>query len=60
MLSINGTKKSSQEDISVQAPDGLFERTIMVNCGISMVNRLQRSGEIMENENVHDRLLLTW
>lgn len=60
MLSINGKKKSKTEDISVQLPEGLFEREKYVNCGVSMINRLQRSGEVMINEDVHDRLLLTW
>lgn len=60
MLSINGKKKSKREDISVKAPDGLFERGVYVNCGISMINRLQRAGEMMINEDVHDRLLMTW
>lgn len=60
MLSINGTKKSKQEDIGVVVPDGLFERSVSVNCGISMVNRLQRAGAIMDNENVDDQLLFTW
>lgn len=60
MLSINGKKKSKTEDISVKAPIGLFEREIYVDCGISMINRLQKSGENMDNEEVHDRLLFTW
>jgi len=60
MLSINGQRKSKTEDINVEFPEGLFERKSYVNCGISMVNRLQRSGKVMENEEVHDRLLFTW
>lgn len=60
MLSINGKKKSGKEDISVEFPVGLFEREIEVNCGISMINRLQRTGQVMSNESVHDKLLLTW
>jgi DNA adenine methylase len=60
MLSINGKRRSKKEDISVKVPDGLFERGMYVNCGISMINRLQRAGKIMENEDVHDKLLLTW
>lgn len=60
MLSINGQRKSKSEDISVEFPEGLFERKLYVNCGISMVNRLQRAGQVMENEEVHDRLLFTW
>jgi DNA adenine methylase len=60
MLSINGKKKSGAEDISVKPPEGLFERGIFVNCGVSMINRLQRAGEIMKNEIVHDCLFFTW
>jgi DNA adenine methylase len=60
MLSINGKKKNGAEDISVKPPEGLFERGTYVNCGISMINRLQRAGEIMENEIVHDSLFFTW
>jgi DNA adenine methylase len=60
MLSINGQRKSKSEDISVDFPEGLFERKLYVNCGISMVNRLQRAGKVMSNEEVHDRLLFTW
>lgn len=60
MLSINGKSKSKTKDISVRVPEGLFERSIDMNCGISMINRLQRSGETMENEDVHDKLLFTW
>lgn len=60
MLSINGTKKSKSQDISVILPQGLFERKAYVNCGKSMVNRLQRNGEVMDGHDVHDMLLLTW
>lgn len=60
MLSINGKKKNKQEDISTPIPEGLFERYVYIDCGISMINRLQKTGEIMKDEEVHDLLLLTW
>lgn len=60
MLSINGTRESQKKDISVEVPEGLFERELLVNCGTSMIDRLQNSGKEMENEIVHDKLLLTW
>lgn len=60
MLSINGRKKSGSEDISVNPPEGLFERHIAVNCGTSMINRLQKAGEMMVGETVQDALFLTW
>lgn len=60
MLSINGMRESKMKDISVDIPDGLFEREILVDCGTSMIDRLQNSGKEMHNEKVHDKLLLTW
>lgn len=60
MLSINGTRESKKKDISVDIPSGLFERELMVNCGTSMIDRLQNSGKCMDDEIVHDKLLLTW
>ena len=60
MLSINGTRESNKKDISVTPPIGLFEREIFVNCGTSMIDRLQNAGQTMQNEVVHDKLLLTW
>ena len=52
--------KSNKKDISVTPPMGLFEREIFVNCGTSMIDRLQNAGQTMQNEVVHDKLLLTW
>lgn len=60
MLSINGTRESQKKDISAEIPDGLFVRELIINCGTSMIDRLQNSGKEMENEVVHDKLLLTW
>lgn len=60
ILSINGTRKSRKEDISVTPPDGLFERKFFVNCGISMIDRLQHTGKEMIDKKVEDQLLLTW
>lgn len=60
MLSINGTRESQKKDISAEIPEGLFARELLVNCGTSMIDRLQNSGKEMENEVVHDKLLLTW
>ena len=60
MLSINGTRESKRKDISIEAPEGLFEREITVDCGTSMIDRLQNSGCDMVGEKVHDKLLLTW
>lgn len=60
ILSINGTRESQQKDISANIPSGLFTREITINCGTSMIDRLQNSGKQMNNEIVHDKLLLTW
>lgn len=60
MLSINGTRESNSKDISVAIPDGLFERELVVDCGTSMIDRLQSAGKGMDNEGVCDKLLLTW
>ena len=60
ILSINGTRESKKKDISVVAPVGLFEREIYIDCGKSMIDRLQNSGQEMKNEEVHDKLCFTW
>lgn len=60
MVSINGQKRSRRENIHAPIPDGLFERQVYIDCGISNINRLQRAGEVMENEEVHDLLLMSW
>ena len=60
MLSINGSRESKKKDISIDIPAGLFERELAVNCGTSMIDRLQNSGKDMVDEVVYDKLLLTW
>lgn len=60
MLSINGSRESKSKDISVVPPKGLFQREIDVNCGTSMIDRLQNAGNTMDNEVVYDKLYLTW
>ena len=60
MLSINGMRDSRKKDISVIPPDGLFERKLFINCGTSMIDRLQNTGKEMKDKKVDDQLLLTW
>ncbi len=60
VLSIDGTKKSGSVLCDVQIPDGLFKREVAVNVGRSMLRRFQRIGETLEDEVVHDRLLMTY
>lgn len=59
-LSLDGMKKSGRVYVSIQPPDGLFEREMMLDSGRSMLRRFQKSGESMAGETVHERLLLTW
>lgn len=60
MLSINGKKDSGKTDIAAVPPEGLFERQLFIDCGVSMVDRLQNSGKSMKNKKIDDQLLLTW
>jgi DNA adenine methylase len=60
LLSINGMRDSKKKDISVTPPEGLFERKLLVNCGTSMIDRLQNTGKEMKGKKVDDQLLLTW
>lgn len=60
MLSINGMRESRRKDVSVEIPEGLFERRVIVECGTSMIDRLQNSGKKMIDEKVDDLLFLTW
>lgn len=59
-LSIDGKKKSGRVDCELGIPVGLFEREVFLDCGRSMLRRFQREGESLEDEIVHDRLLLTY
>lgn len=60
LLSLDGRKKSGSVALTFQIPDGLFRRELFLDCGSSMLRRFQKSGETMQDEIVHDRLLLTW
>ncbi len=59
-LSIDGTKRSGTHICDLPIPEGLFEREVLVNCGRSMLRRLQMGGQTLEGEVVADRLLLTY
>lgn len=58
-LSHDGTKKSGTVMCGVPITNGLFAREVAVNVGRSMLRRFQREGDTLEDEIVHDRLLLT-
>ena len=59
-LSIDGTKKSGKRKVDLPVPQGLFEQEVFINCGRSMLRRFQMNGQTLEQENVSDRLLLTY
>jgi len=59
-LSIDGTKRSGDHTCDLAIPKGLFEREVLINCGRSMLRRLQMGGQTLEREVVADRLLLTY
>jgi len=59
-LSIDGHKKSGNLLCDLPIEYGLFEKELYVNCGRSMLRRFQLEGQTLENENVSDRLLLTY
>lgn len=59
-LSIDGTKRSGNEICDLPIPKGLFAREVLINCGRSMLRRLQMGGQTLEGEVVADRLLLTY
>jgi DNA adenine methylase len=59
-LSIDGHKKSGNFLCDLPIPEKLFEREVFVDVGISMLRRFQMGGEALNEENVHDRLLLTY
>jgi DNA adenine methylase len=60
VLSIDGTKRSGTTVCDLPIPPDLFEREIRIDCGRSMLRRLQMSGRTLEGEVVADRLLLTY
>ncbi len=59
-LSIDGSKRSGRLKCSLPPAEGLFEREVLLDCGRSMLKRFQMNGSSLENEVVHDRLLLTY
>ena len=59
-ISIDGTKRSGDLVCDLPIPPGLFEREVLIDCGRSMLRRLQMSGQTLEGEVVADRLLLTY
>ena len=58
-LSIDGSKKSGQQECGFSFPANLFAREVDVHLGRSMLRRFQMEGQTLEDEKVTDRLLLT-
>lgn len=59
-LSIDGNKKSGNFICDLPIPENVFEREVLVDVGISMLKRFQMGGQALIDENVSDRLLLTY
>mgnify|MGYP001123536071 CR=1 FL=1 len=59
-LSIDGSKRSGKLQCHLPIVRGLFLREVLLDCGRSMLRRFQMNGHSLENEVVHDRLLLTY
>ncbi len=59
-LSIDGSKRSGKIKCDLPIGEGLFEKEVFVDCGRSMLKRFQMDGLTLEQEVVHDRLLLTY
>jgi DNA adenine methylase len=58
-LSIDGSKKSGEQECRITWPYGLFARQESIYIGRSMLRRFQMPGRTLEAEIVRDRLLLT-
>lgn len=59
-LSLDGSKKSGARPVALALPEGLFAREIPIRLGQSMLRRFQMDGQRLEQEQVTDRLLLTY
>lgn len=60
LLSLDGSKKTGRKHLEFEFPPDLFEREVMINLGRSMLRRFQLEGQTLEQEEVKDRLLLTY
>ena len=59
-LSIDGTKKSGNHLCDVEIPEGLFETEVSIQVGKSMLKRFQLEGLTTVDEEVTDKLLLSY
>ena len=58
-LSIDGKKKQTHV-CNIPIPEGLFEQELIIDVGGSMLNRFKLAGEIQSEDDVSDRLMLTY
>jgi DNA adenine methylase len=59
-LSIDGNKKSGDFICNLPIPSKLFKQEVFIEIGRSMLKRFQMEGQSLVNEDVSDRLLLTY
>lgn len=59
-VSLDGYRRSGDRVIDLGIPLGLFERELLIERGGCMLRRFQMNGSDMAEEQVADRLLLSW
>lgn len=59
-VSIDGYRRSGARVIDLGIPRGLFARELLIERGGCMLRRFQMTGSDMAEEQVADRLLLSW
>jgi DNA adenine methylase len=59
-VSLDGFRKSGEKPILHAIPDDLFVREVLIDGGGCMLRRFQTSGANMQDEQVSERLLLSW
>jgi DNA adenine methylase len=59
-VSADGYRRSGMKNIDLDLPGGLFARELLIERGGCMLRRFQLTGGYMDDEQVADRLLLTW
>jgi DNA adenine methylase len=60
VVSMDGWRRSGEKEINLDLPEGIFLRELLIERGGCMLRRFQMEGEGMEQEQVADRLLLSW
>jgi DNA adenine methylase len=60
VVSMDGWRRSGEKEINFDLPKRIFQRELLIERGGCMLRRFQMGGEGMEDEQVADRLLLSW